>query len=219
MQTNGQVPTQTSTPVTPPKSQLDIAIETYENAIYALEEALPEATFEQKVAVLVARDAVEKKRQMDQNPQGGSYAQLLSLDARLKLQAKVLSEDDQLAQWKDSLSAAPNLWWWHLKYPLILSPNQAAKRYESAISTLESLLPHPDIDKVLEVLLARDAVEESRDNKPLPESVAKNVIRLDEKLKALSEVISTDGRLEDWKKSLGKTNHCAFAYFKKAKRN
>ncbi len=76
-----------------------------------LEQAQPEATFEQKVAVLVARDGVEKKRQMDQNPQGETYAKLLSLDERLRGLAKLLSEDDKLTKWKDSVNAAPNMWW------------------------------------------------------------------------------------------------------------
>ena len=53
-------------------------------------------------------------------------------------------------------------------------------------------------------MLARDAIEESRDNKPLPESVAKIVIKLDEHLKALADVIDKEGKLEDWKKSLAK---------------
>ncbi|BBD60226.1 TPR repeat-containing protein [Nostoc sp. HK-01] len=196
--TNGQ-------PAVSSKSQLDIAIDVYEDALIALEESPIQATFDQKVAVLVARDGVEKKRQMDQNPTGITYARLLSLDERLKAQVKVLSEDDELAQWKDSLNAPPNMWWWHLKYPLAMSPTQVAKRYQQAISALSAALPHPTQEQILEVLLARDAIETSRDNQPLPEHVAKIVIDLDEKLRSLSDVITRDGKLEYWKKSLSKT--------------
>ncbi|MCJ8279283.1 MAG: hypothetical protein MJK14_04940 [Rivularia sp. ALOHA_DT_140] len=198
VQANGQ-------PATPGKSPLDTAIEAYDKAIFALEQAQAEATFEQKVGVLVARDGVEKKRQMDQNPQGETYAKLLSLDERLRGMAKLLSEDDKLTKWKDSVNAAPNMWWWYLKYPLLQSPSEAVQRYKQAISELKAALPNPNNNEIIEVLLARDAVEESRDNKPLPESVAKIVIKLDEHLKALADVIDKEGKLEDWKKSLAKT--------------
>ncbi|MBD2454089.1 hypothetical protein H6G80_08350 [Nostoc sp. FACHB-87] len=196
--TNGQ-------PSVSAKSQLDIALDVYEEALIALEEAPLQATFDQKVTVLVARDGVEKKRQIDQNPTGSSYARLLSLDERLKAQAKVLSEDDELAQWKDSLNAPPNMWWWHLKYPLAMSPIQVAKRYQQAISALSAALPHPTQEQILEVLLARDAIETSRDNQPLPEHIAKIVIDLDESLRSLADVITKDGKLEYWKISLSKT--------------
>ena len=201
VQANGQA----GRPAVPAKSPLDTAIEAYDKAIFALEQAQPEATFEQKVAVLVARDGVEKKRQMDQNPQGETYAKLLLLDERLRGQAKLLSEGDEITKWKDSVNAAPNMWWWHLKYPLIQSPSEAAQRYKQAISELKAALPNPNNDKIIEVLLARDAVEESRNNQPLPEKVAKTVIKLDEQLKSLADVIDGEGKLEDWKKSLAKT--------------
>lgn len=201
VQANGQAPKVAA----PAKSAFDTAIDAYETAIFTLESVQLEANFEQKVAALVARDGVEKKRMMDQNPQGETYAKLLSLDERLRGLAKILSEDDKLTKWKDSVNAAPNMWWWYLKYPLIQSPTEATQRYKQAISELEAALPNPSSDKILEVLLARDAVDESRDNKPLPESVAKIVIKLDERLKELAEVINQEGKLEDWKKSLAKT--------------
>jgi len=201
VQTNGQSPR----PEAPVTSPLDTAIEAYDKAIFALEQAQAEATFEQKVAVLVARDGVEKKRQMDQNPQGETYAKLLLLDKRLRGLAESLNEDDELTEWKDSVNAAPNMWWWHLKYPLIQSPSKANNRYQQAIYQLESSLPNPSSNEIIEVLLARDAVEESRNNQPLPENVAKTVIKLDERLKVLAAVIDKEGKLEDWKKSLAKT--------------
>lgn len=188
-----------------PVSALDTVLNVYEEALIALEERKSQPTFDQKVAVLVARDGVEKKRQMDQNPIGASYGRLLSLDERLKAQAKILSEDDELAQWKDSLNAAPNMWWWHLKYPLAMSPTQVAKRYQQTISVLEAALPNAQKEQVLEVLLARDAIETSRDNQPLPEHIAKIVIDLDERLRKLADVISQLVKLDDWKQSLSKT--------------
>ncbi len=201
VQVNGQAPAQSSGTKLP----LDTALDIYEQALLTLEDTVPNSTFAQKVAVLVARDGVEKKKQMDQNPLGATYARLLSLDERLKAQAKILSEDDELAQWKDSLNAPPNMWWWHLKYPLAMSPMQVAKRYKQAISALEVALPHASKEQVLEVLLARDAIETSRDNQPLPEHIAKIVIDLDERLRSLADIITQLVKLEDWKKSLSKT--------------
>ncbi|BAZ39006.1 tetratricopeptide TPR_2 [Calothrix sp. NIES-4101] len=201
IQVNGQAPI---SPTTSPRSPLDIALDVYEETLITLEQESLRPTFEQKVAVLAARDGVEKKKQMDQNPTSISYARLLSLDERLKAQAKILSEDDELAQWKDSLNAAPNMWWWHLKYPLVMSSTKVAKRYQESISLLEAALPYPTQEQVLEVLLARDAIETSRDNQPLPEHIAKIVIDLDERLRSLADVINRDGKLEYWKKSLSK---------------
>jgi len=81
---------------------------------------------------------------MDQNHQGESYAKLLTLDKRLRGLAKLLNEDDELTEWKDSVNAASNIWWWHLKFPLILSPSKATKRYQQAIYILEAARPNPN---------------------------------------------------------------------------
>ncbi len=181
---------------------LDDAIEIYGKAILALEEAAPNPTFEQIVEALVARDSIEKKKQMDQNPVGGTYAKLIELDARLKAMAETIANDDRLEDWKASINPPPTSWWWSLKYPLPRFPYQAIARYQNAIAALEEAESEPAPEQLLEVLIARDEIDEAKNNKPFTEPIAKLVISLDERLKALGELFAKDDKLYAWRESL-----------------
>ncbi|MGK7927874.1 MAG: hypothetical protein AB4290_21995, partial [Spirulina sp.] len=183
---------------------IDDAIANYETALIALEGASPQPSFEQIVATLIARDGVEKKRQIDQAPAGETYAKLISLDERLKAQAESIVRDDKLEEWKTSVNALPAQWWWNLNdlEPLL---NKAIARYESALTALQTSSESDKSPQVLEVLLARDAVEEARKGQKQPPqaSVAK-LVKLDRELKELAPEIASYDTIAEWKVSLNR---------------
>ncbi|MEM9539593.1 MAG: tetratricopeptide repeat protein [Cyanobacteria bacterium P01_E01_bin.42] len=183
---------------------IDDAIAAYETALIALESASPDPAFEQIVAALIARDGVEKKRQIDQAPVGATYAKLIGLDERLKAQAPHITGDDKLEEWKASVNATPAQWWWNLsdREPLL---NQAIARYETALDALKASTEEDKSEQVLEVLLARDAVEEARKGqKQLPQTSVAKLVKLDRELKELSPEIASYDTIAEWKVSLNR---------------
>ncbi|MBP0020657.1 MAG: tetratricopeptide repeat protein [Cyanobacteria bacterium SBLK] len=183
---------------------IDDAIAAYETATIALESASPAPSFEQIVAALIARDSVEKKRQMDQAPAGATYAKLIGLDERLKAQAPYIVRDDKLEEWKASVNPTPAQWWWNLSdlEPLL---NKAIARYETALNALQTSTEADKSEQVLEVLLARDAVEEARKGqKQLPQTSVAKLVKLDRDLKELSPEIASYDTIAEWKVSLNR---------------
>ncbi|WP_204102460.1 MULTISPECIES: hypothetical protein [Spirulina sp. CCY15215] len=187
---------------------IDDAIAAYETALVALENASPDPSFEQIVATLIARDGVEKKRQMDQAPAGETYAKLISLDERLKAQREHIVRDGNLEEWKTSVNALPAQWWWNLNDldPLF---NKAIARYDRALSMIKDSRS-PEEEELLEALLARDEVEDaiaaSFQNQPVPEKLAKKLIDLDRQLKRHRLALNFNNQLSQWKRSLKREN-------------
>ncbi|MBE9124672.1 MULTISPECIES: tetratricopeptide repeat protein [unclassified Coleofasciculus] len=185
-----------------PASPLDQALALYAARISQLESAALEPSCEQIVEVLVARDAVEQNRVADPNPAVTSIVRLIQLDSRLKGQAQAIANDDRLVEWKETLNIPEKYWWWHLEYPLPPLPKQAIARYEQALVAIEAAEGKPTSAQVQEVLLARNAIEVIRNNKPFLERMAKALIELDERLKAQAKAIISGDRLEGWRTSL-----------------
>ncbi|MBP0020658.1 MAG: tetratricopeptide repeat protein [Cyanobacteria bacterium SBLK] len=183
---------------------IDDAIAAYETALIALENAAPTPSFEEIVAALIARDGVEKKRQIDQAPAGATYAKLIALDDRLKAQSEAILRDDKLEEWKASVNPTPAQWWWHLNdlEPLL---NKAIARYETALEALKTSAEADKSEQVLAVLLARDGVEESRKGQKQPPraSIAK-LVKLDRELKEISPEIASYDTIAEWKVSLNR---------------
>ncbi|MEM9539594.1 MAG: hypothetical protein AAGA60_08785 [Cyanobacteria bacterium P01_E01_bin.42] len=183
---------------------IDDAIAAYETALIALENAAPTPSFEEIVAALIARDGVEKKRQIDQAPAGATYAKLIALDDRLKAQSEAILREDKLAEWKASVNPTPAQWWWDLNdlEPLL---NKAIARYETALNALKASTEADKSEQVLAVLLARDGVEESRKGQKQPPraSIAK-LVKLDRQLKELSPEIASYDTIAEWKVSLNR---------------
>lgn len=187
-------------------SPLDEAIERYATAIWALEDAAPKPSFEEIVEALVARDALEKTRQIEQTPPAESIAKIIQLDSRLKEQALFVASNEKFPEWKKSVNAPSTSWWWDLEEPAKLLPTQAVERYATALRAIEESAPNPSLKQIQELLLARDAVEEvQKKNQPLSESITKTIIELDDSLRAQAGLIAQCEKLADWKKSVKST--------------
>jgi len=79
----------------------------------------------------------------------------------------------------------------------------AIEHYAAALNALETADPKPSAEKVLEVLIARDAVSEvlPEKTKVPPEALAK-LIALDSHLQQQATLITSIGKLDTWRKSL-----------------
>ncbi|AFY38365.1 hypothetical protein Lepto7376_2065 [[Leptolyngbya] sp. PCC 7376] len=173
------------------------AIDRYEQALRKLEEP-PSPTSAELLEVLLARDAVESAESGQKQPPIERLTQIIELDNRLRQQGKLIADDDILDEWKNSLQPKDN-WWWRLteaETPVA----QALDRYNKAITTLESTI-RPSWEMILEVLLARDIVEEYNSS-AVPEAIARQIIDLDQRLKRQRVAIAKGNQLASWRKSL-----------------
>lgn len=110
----------------PPRSlpSLDPLLDAYESAITLLEsmavdDAKTEASHQQVIDALLARDAVEKVRQDDEKSAvvplpTGVYARLIKLDQRLKSQTNLIAAHGDLEHARQSLNPPALAWWWFL---------------------------------------------------------------------------------------------------------
>ena len=175
-------------------------IDRYEQAINAVD-AIAKPQSEQLLEMLQARDAVERAK-LGQNPlPTENITKIIRLDERLKAHAKAIAVDNTLDEWKQSLNIPSTYWWWQLTDPIPL-PNQAIDRYEQALQALENS-PAPTSAELLEVLLARDAVESAESGQKQP-PIARltQIIDLDNQLRQQGKLIADDDILDEWKNSL-----------------
>lgn len=173
------------------------AIDRYEQALHQLETAT-DPTSAELLEVLLARDAVETAESGQKQPPIERLTQIISLDNRLRRQAERIADDDRLDEWKSSLQPRDN-WWWQLtdaEFPVA----QALERYQKALTQLETTL-RPSWEMILEVLMARDAVEEYN-NTAVPEAIAYQIINLDQRLKQQRVTIANGNQLASWRNSL-----------------
>src|SRR6476646_10731940 len=79
----------------------------------------------------------------------------------------------------------------------------AIEHYAAALNILVTSASNPSSEKVLEVLIARDAVSEvlPEKTKVPPEALAK-LIELDSQLQQQATLITSIGKLDTWRKSL-----------------
>ncbi|MEC4989186.1 MAG: tetratricopeptide repeat protein [Oscillatoria sp. PMC 1068.18] len=183
--------------LTDPKPLPHQAIDRYEKALIKLEEP-PEPNSAELLEVLLARDAVETAESGQKQPPMERLAKIIALDVRLRKQAKVIADDDLLDEWKASLKPADN-WWWRLTDEN--SPvEQALERYEKALIGLEETR-NPSWDLILEVLLARDEVEQA-DKTSAPEKAVRQIVELDQRLKKQRFAIARGNQLAAWRSSL-----------------
>ena len=196
-------------PTTPLTSiySLDELIACYATALTELESASPHPSLEQIVAVLVARDAIEKTRAAKRNLTGESITTLIRLDSRLKAQAQVISTNKSLSEWKEHMSIPPTHWWWNLKSLESSDSNsplqQAIERCDRALSKLEGTRRRNRTSKhILEVLLARDQVAQHQCEEQLFSETLIKITELDQRLKKQRLTILRTKELPVWKSCL-----------------
>ncbi|HEY9830009.1 MAG TPA: hypothetical protein V6D26_05480, partial [Stenomitos sp.] len=101
------------------QSSLDHVIELYATNLTALEESAPNASCEQILKVLVARDAVRTGLNVEEKEViKECLMTLFELDSRLKKQEEVIVQGVNLADWRTSLNPPPDAWWWYFPPPL-----------------------------------------------------------------------------------------------------
>jgi hypothetical protein len=149
----------------------------------------------------VTRDGVEKKRVEDKNPSVETIAKLIQLDIRLNAQGKKIAKQGTLEEAKKFISQ--NTWWWKLNNPEV-TLDKAIKRYDDALKGLGAA-PQGSTqeipEKIKEVLLARDAIEQVRkEEKQLPQETIGQIIELDDDLwKQASVIANADENIQRWK--------------------
>lgn len=102
-------------------SSLEAAIASYNQALNDLEQAKPQPSDQQVLAVLLARDAVEQALSTKTRTASASITHLIQLDERLQAQARTIAAVD-LARWRDSLHPPESAWWWFLEPPKRTTP-------------------------------------------------------------------------------------------------
>jgi tetratricopeptide (TPR) repeat protein len=186
---------------TPPTNPLDKSLDRYAEELRKLESTTPEPSCQQIIEVLVARDEVEKQKDAESHPTGASIFRLIELDGRLKALANAIATNQQLCQWKEHVNALPTSWWWQIATGTPYF-TQCLESYEEALTKLEDA-ENPSVEQALKVLKARDAVEITLKNQPsVPETIAKTIIELDQRLKQQRTILTKDKQLLEWKKSL-----------------
>ncbi|MGG6239927.1 hypothetical protein ACQ4N7_14975 [Nodosilinea sp. AN01ver1] len=92
------------------------AIDRYESALAKVESGSGSACEPDVIALLLARDGVEREKQSGELDEASSM-RLLALDKRLKQQASAINAATSLAHCRDSLSPPSSAWWWSLEPP------------------------------------------------------------------------------------------------------
>ena len=96
---------------------LSDSLKHYAVTLTALEEAQPQPSTEQILAVLKARDAVDTAlTEETQGPVDGLIT-ILQLDSRLKKQTARIAKAAKLTDWQASLHPPERAWWWFIKEP------------------------------------------------------------------------------------------------------
>ncbi|MEH1866452.1 MAG: hypothetical protein V7K69_15810 [Nostoc sp.] len=172
---------------------------------------------EKFIAILVARDiihvALSDKSANSQQPTDINL--LIQLDKRLREKAKDITQRGQLAEWRKSVNPLPEQWWWYLKSP---SLNEAVNEYSDLLNeydaendpwykdlwnwvTMGKLNHETEADQAIQVLLAREAVEEALKCESPSDNLIRTIIGLDIKLKNHSKEIARRNQLVRWKNS------------------
>ncbi len=103
----------------PTQSGLEHTIELYATNLTALDEAGADASCEQILKVLVARDAVRTALNAEEKEViKECLMTLFELDSRLKKQEEVITQGVNLADWRTSLNPPPDAWWWYFPPPI-----------------------------------------------------------------------------------------------------
>ena len=96
---------------------LSQAVAHYSATLSAVEDAQPQRSAEQILAVLKARDAIHVVlTDKTQNPVEDLIV-IVQLDARLKRQIAQIARVVELADWRASLQPPDEAWWWFIKTP------------------------------------------------------------------------------------------------------
>lgn len=91
------------------------ALEHYSVTLCAVEEAQPQPSSEQILAVLRARDAIEAAlTDKTEDPTEGLIT-IVQLDNRLRQQAAPIAQTVKLADWRASLQPPAQSWWWYFE--------------------------------------------------------------------------------------------------------
>jgi tetratricopeptide (TPR) repeat protein len=103
-------------------SPFDVALERYAIRLAEFEAAMPDASLQTVLALLIARDEVEAKlNDRDQDPASG-LLKLIHLDSRLREYAQQIAERSDLETWCKSLKPKPEAWWWFFQKPIKTDP-------------------------------------------------------------------------------------------------
>ncbi|MEC4893581.1 MAG: tetratricopeptide repeat protein [Oscillatoria sp. PMC 1051.18] len=187
------------------KVDFERSLKRYAKALSNLENAL-EPALEEILEVFLARDEVERDRNSEVESKGNAIAKLIELDIRLKAQSDKLAEYENLAEWQENLNIPAHHWWWNLNNSQNSLLKQAFNAYQNALSKVKQYSDRIPTEKLLDILLSRDRLEEILNEQKPERSKIAEIITLDEQLKALGVALTRDRRLEDWKHHLKPPN-------------
>ncbi|WP_035140503.1 tetratricopeptide repeat protein [Fischerella sp. PCC 9605] len=101
-------------------SQLDITLEHYEASLKVLDKAGSAIDIEQALAILNARDTVQKALKEEKSIPNSRLHKLIELDEHLRNNAERITRAinsktlDKLQSWRESVQPSAEAWWWKL---------------------------------------------------------------------------------------------------------
>ncbi|WP_016950905.1 hypothetical protein [Anabaena sp. PCC 7108] len=205
-------------PKNPPN--LSILISCYKSALDKLVENKHTDCRNKVLAVLVARDAIHVALNGESPiyPESEHINNLIDLDKELKEHACTKYIGSELPEWRKSVNPQSERWWWYLKYPSPKRLDEAVKLYSDSLReyekendpwhkdlwdwlTMGNLNHETEAERAINVLLAREAVEEALKNESPSDDLIRTIIELDIILKKHGKEIARRNQLARWKNS------------------
>ncbi|NEP15526.1 MAG: tetratricopeptide repeat protein [Leptolyngbya sp. SIO4C1] len=128
-------------------------------------------------------------------PAADRLAELLLLDERLRQQAQPIAQAVDLATWRLSVNPPVEAWWWFLDQETTAPPTKFLQGYAVEVELLSSAIAAGADEKtltqrILSVLLARDALQSQLGQPELPVAILVKVNQLDEQFRQQFELIA-----------------------------
>ena len=99
---------------TPIPSSFKTLLESYQATLNSLDNQQEKLKKEQALAILMARDTLQKKLEQLTNISTKIFTELMAEDQRLKHNAYKLTEVLNLSEYRESLLISDQAWWWYL---------------------------------------------------------------------------------------------------------
>ncbi|MDJ0718130.1 MAG: hypothetical protein QNJ54_28545 [Prochloraceae cyanobacterium] len=173
-------------------SPLEMAVSRYQGALASICESQLLLSREHILEVFNARDALMAVLSAQSEISGEIQKQIVALDTTLKQLSTAISKEVDLAAWRSSLNPPQEAWWWFLEtFAKRDKLESAIGCYKTALSGLEekteSLEPakvnHSLVQSILDVFIARDALQQELNNGKTPGSSCIKVNQLDRRFK------------------------------------
>ena len=171
---------------------IETAVSHYQAAIDTISKSQSPLSIEHILEVFNARDALMAVLTQRSEISGEIQKQIVDLDTTLKQLSQNISKAIDLAQWRSSLNPPQEAWWWFLEtFVKADKLKEALDCYKKDLSGLEekteslkSATVNPSLaESILDVLVARDAVQQELNNAGIPGSSCVEVNELDRRLK------------------------------------